>query len=393
MHPPIYLDNNATTPADPSVVEAMLPYFTQAFGNASQQHRYGAEAAAAVDRARAQVASLIGARPREIVFTSGATESNNLAIVGVAHRSREEGTHLVTVLTEHASVLAPCRQLEREGFTVTYLPVGGYGQIDPGSVAEAVTDRTVLVSVMAANNEIGTLHPIREIGEICRERGVLFHTDAVQALGKIPLDVEDLSVDLLSLSAHKVYGPKGVGALFVRSRQPEVRLQPLLFGGGQERGLRSGTLAVPNIVGFGRACTLCAEILDREPRRLLALQDRLFARLAERLDGLSLNGHPSARLPGLLNVRFPAVDGDALLFALKDVAVSQGSACAAGSFEPSHVLRALGVSDEQAKASLRFGIGRFTTEDEIDRAAESVAAAVTRLRQMHTPACQETCDA
>jgi cysteine desulfurase len=377
----IYLDNNSTTPLDPAVLEVMLPYFTRAFGNPSNTaHAYGAVAAAAVEKARTQVAEVLRCRPKEIVCTSGATESNNLAILGVARKARERGDHVVTAQAEHKSVLMPCKQLEREGFRVSYLPVDRCGRVDPDDVAGALTDRTVLVSVMAANNEVGTLQPLAAIGRLCKERGVLFHTDAVQAVGKIPLDVEDLGVDLLSVSAHKAYGPKGVGALYVRGSCRRF-LTPLVHGGGQEGGLRSGTLPVANIVGLGAACELVRENLDSEPGRLRSLRERLRENLEAAVPNLVVHGDPAENLPGLLNVGFPGIDGDALVFALKRVAVSQGASCSAESFEPSHVLRAIGVSDALARASFRFGVGRFTTEDEIDRAAEFVVEALGRLRQ------------
>jgi cysteine desulfurase len=383
----LYLDNNATTRTDPRVVEEMLPYFTVHYGNpASRHHAFGWEAEAAVDRAREQVAQLIGAAPRDLVFTSGATESNNLAIKGVAAMYRHQGRHLVTVVTEHHAILDPARRLEREGFRVTFLPVDRHGRVSVEQVAEAITAETILVSVMAANNEIGTLQPIRDIGRLCKERGVLFHTDAAQAAGKVPLDVEDMSIDLLSLSAHKMYGPKGTGALYVRRRNPHVRLEPMMDGGGHERGLRSGTLAVPLIVGFGRACELCGEEMEAEARRLTGLRERLREKIQEQLDGVVLNGHPTERLPGNLNLSFAFVEGEALMMALRNLAVSSGSACTSASLEPSYVLRALGHSDELARGSLRFGLGRFTTEAEVDEAAGDVVRAVRRLRSL-SPVC------
>lgn len=381
---PIYLDNHATTRCDPRVVEAMLPYFTEHFGNAaSRNHAFGWKADEAVERARAEVASLIGAEPREIVFTSGATESCNLAIKGVAAMYRRQGNHLVTVQTEHHAVLDPCRRLEREGFAVTYLPVDRFGRVTPEQVADAVTERTILVSVMAANNEIGTLQPIAEIGKVCKERKVLFHTDATQAAGKVPLDVEVMGIDLLSLSAHKMYGPKGVGALYVRRRNPHVRLEPLFDGGGHERGMRSGTLAVPNIVGLGVACRLAAEEMTRDAEHCLRLREKLRIGLMDGLEGVTLNGHPTEHLPGNLNLSFAGVHGEALLMSLKTIAVSSGSACTSASVEPSYVLRALGVPDDLAHASLRFGLGRFNTEDEIDFAVPEVIQAVGRLRGLN----------
>lgn len=383
MRPPVYLDNNATTPVDPIVVEAMLPYFTRVFGNASsQQHSYGLEAARAVDRAREAVASLIGAQEREIVFTSGATESNNLALFGVARRYRDRGRHIITAATEHKAVLEPCKELEREGFTVTYLPVDQYGWLDPDDVSRALTDETILVSVMAANNEIGTLQPIRDIGRRCKERGVFFHTDAAQALGKIPLHVDEMGLDLMSLSAHKVNGPKGIGVLFVRSRGPCVRLQPVLYGGGHEQGLRSGTLGVPNIVGFGKACELAGAYRESEPARLLRLRERLSAQIRAGLRDVTVNGHATFHLPGLLHLSFAGIDGESLMHTLREVAVSQGSSCTAGSLDTSHVLRAIGLSEQWVRGSIRFGIGRFTTEEEIDWVSERVVQTVRHLRAL-----------
>lgn len=381
MQLPVYLDNNATTPVDPVVVETMLPFFGRVFGNASsQQHSYGLEAARAIDRAREQVASLIGARAKEIVFTSGATESNNLALLGVARRYRDHGKHIITVATEHKAVLEPCKQLGREGFTVSVLPVDEYGWLDPDEISRALTDQTILVSVMAANNEIGTVQPIRGIAHRCRERGVLFHTDAAQALGKIGLHVDEMGIDLMSLSAHKIYGPKGIGALFVRRREPRVLLEPLLYGGGQENGLRSGTHAVPNIVGFGKACELAISHRETEPARLHHLRERLCSRIQKGIDHVKVNGHPTSCLPGLLHVSFGGIDGESLMFALKEVAVGQGSSCTSGSLEPSHVLCAIGLSEKCIRGSIRFGIGRFTTEDEIDWAGDRVVETVQHLR-------------
>ncbi len=380
---PIYLDNNATTRVDPRVLEAMLPYFTVCYGNAaSRHHAFGQEAEEAVEEARAQVARLLHADAREIVFTSGATESDNLALKGVAALYRNRGDHVVTAVTEHRAVLDTARHLEREGLRVTFLPVDRWGQVSPEQVEAALTERTVLVSLMAANNEVGTLHPLREIGQVCKRRGVLFHTDAVQAAGCLPLDVEEMGLDLLSLTAHKMYGPKGVGALYVRRRDPRVRLAPLLDGGGHERGLRSGTLPVPLLVGFGRACELCQEEMGPEKERLIGLRERLRAGIQDQLEGVAVNGHPEERLPGNLNLSFAWVNGEALLMGLRGVAVSSGSACTSASPEPSYVLRALGVSDELAHSSLRFGVGRFNTEEEIDRAAAEVVRVVTHLRQL-----------
>jgi len=379
---PIYMDNNSTTRCDPRVVEAMLPFFTEQYGNAaSRHHAFGWQAKEAVDAAREQVATLIGASSREIVFTSGATESDNLAIKGVAGLYRNRGDHIVTVATEHKAVLDPCRRLEREGFRVTVLPVDRFGQVTGEQVAEVLTEKTILVSVMAANNEVGTLQPVRDIGRLCKERGVLFHTDAVQMAGKLPLDVENLGADLVSLSAHKMYGPKGVGALYVRASDPRVRLAPLFDGGGHERGLRSGTLPVPLIVGFGRACELAQAEMLAEAERLRSLRERLRQGIDDGLTDVFLNGHPTERLPGNLNLSFAFVDGNALLMNLRDVAVSSGSACTSADPEPSYVLRALGVDDELAHSSIRFGLGRFNTPEEIDWVRADVIRVVTHLRQ------------
>jgi cysteine desulfurase len=383
MDNPIYLDNNSTTPVDPVVLEAMLPYFTKHFGNPSNAtHAHGERASGAVEGAREQVASIIGARPREIVFTSGATESNNLAILGAARRYRSRGNHVVTTSVEHKAVLGPIRELEREGFLVTVLGVDSTGRVSPQGVADAITERTLLVSVMTANNEIGTLQPIDEIGRICCERGILFHTDAAQALGKIHIDVEMLRVDLLSISAHKMYGPKGVGALYVRSNGAGSSIESLVYGGGQENGLRSGTLPVPNIVGLGVACQLACDHLTTEPLRLQELKRRLRDSLLGGLQNLQIHGHPSEHLPGLLSVGFPAIDGDALIHSLSEIAVSQGASCSSGSFEPSHVLLAIGLSDDLARATIRFGIGRFTTAEEVDYAAAYTVRIVRRLQDL-----------
>jgi cysteine desulfurase len=381
---PIYLDNNATTRTDPRVVEAMLPYFTERYGNAaSRNHSFGWEAEEAVERARVQIAGLIGASPKELVFTSGATESNNLALKGVAAMYRSRGNHIVTAATEHHAVLDPCKRLEQQGFEVTILPVDSFGRVSTDQVAAALTDRTILVSIMAANNEIGTLQPIGAIGKLCKERNVLFHTDAVQAVGKVPLDVEAMGIDLLSMTAHKLYGPKGIGALYVRRQGPRVRLEPLFDGGGHERGMRSGTLPVPSIVGFGQACELCRAEMPTESERLCRLRERLRHGLMSRLDETFLNGHPTERLPGNLNLSFAYVEGEALMMSLRTVAVSSGSACTSANVEPSYVLRALGIGDELARSSIRFGLGRFTTEEEVDYAVEEVVRAVERLRKLN----------
>ncbi len=380
---PIYMDNNATTRCDPRVVEAMLPFFTEHFGNAaSRNHQFGWFAEEAVDQAREQIAALIGASSKEIIFTSGATESNNLAIKGVAAMYKKKGNHLITQVTEHKAVIDPCKRLERDGYRVTFLPVDKYGQVSAEQVAEAMTDQTILVTLMAANNEIGTLQPIKEIGKLCKEKGVLFHTDAVQAAGKVPLDVEKMGIDLLSLSAHKLYGPKGQGALYVRRKNPRVRLDPIIDGGGHERGMRSGTLAVTNIVGLGMACELCRKEMVEEEKRLLYLREKLRKGILGRLDEVSLNGHPTERLPGNLNISFAYVEGEGLMMGMKDVAVSSGSACTSASLEPSYVLKALGVGDDLAHSSIRFGLGRFNTAEEVDFVIAEVVRHVERLRAL-----------
>ena len=384
----IYLDHHATTPVDARVLEVMLPYFTERFGNAaSKQHAFGWAANDAVERARKQVAALVGAGSRDVVFTSGATEANNLAIKGAAEARRGERDHLVTIVTEHQAVLDPMRRLERDGWRLTVLPVGGSGLVDLSELEDAITARTALVSVMAANNEIGVLQPIKEAAALAHAQGAWFHTDAVQAVGKVPFDVEALDVDLASLTAHKLYGPKGAGALYVRRPSTSLRagnrgvkLAAQVDGGGHERGLRSGTLNVPGIVGFGHAAELARAEMAREAPRTAALRDRLLERLREKTDGLSVNGALDARLPGNLNVSFDGIDGEALLVSLDDIAVSSGAACTAA--EPSHVLMALGLSKDRALASLRFGLGRTTTVDEVDYAAARVADVVSRLRAM-----------
>ena len=379
----IYLDNHATTPVDPEVFEVMRPFFTEEFGNAaSQQHVFGWRARDAVEAAREQVAALIGATAREIVFTSGATESDNLALKGVARLYREKRDHIVTLVTEHKAVLDPCARLEREGIRVTRLPVGSDGLVDPGDVERALTDRTVLLSVLHANNEIGVLQPIVELGALAKRRGVFFHSDAAQSAGKVPLDVAAAGLDLVSLSAHKLYGPKGVGALYVRRRDPRVRLVPEMDGGGHERGLRSGTLNVPAIVGMGAACAKAARVREAEAVRTLALRERLWRGVAEALPEVHRNGHPERRLPGNLNLAFAGVEGESLLMALPEIALSSGSACTSASLAPSHVLVALGLPAELAHASIRFGIGRFNTEAEIDAVIDRVNAAVRRLRDL-----------
>ncbi len=379
---PVYLDYHATTPVDPHVVSAMVPWFTERFGNAaSRQYRYGWEALAAVDQAREQVASLIAADPKEIVFTSGATESNNLALKGVAEAYREKGSHFVTLATEHKSVLDTLKRLEHDGYDVSYLPVKSDGLADLNCVRDAVTANTIALSVMAANNEIGVIQQLSELAAIAHEKGALLHTDAVQAAGKVPFDVNQLGVDLASLTAHKLYGPKGVGALYVRRRPRRVSVTPLLDGGGHEKGMRSGTLNVPGIVGFGAAAALAGGALSEESTRLKRLRDRLLKGLQARLPDLVVNGSLQSRLPGNLNVSFPGVDGEALLVSLCDeIAVSSGAACTAA--EPSHVLTALGRKTELALATLRFGLGRWTTEEDVDFAVSRVAETVARLRAM-----------
>lgn len=380
---PIYMDHHATTPVAPEVFAAMRPFFLEQFGNAaSRSHAFGWAAEGAVETARAEVAELIGCRPIEVVFTSGATESDNLALKGVAYAYRDKGTHLVTSAVEHHAVLDTCKRLEKEGFQVTYLSVDRYGMVDPDDVAKAVTPKTTLVSVMLASNEVGTIQPLAEIGRLCKAKGILLHSDAVQGVGKIPVKVDGLGVDLLSLTAHKLYGPKGVGALYVRMGSPRVRLVPQMDGGGHEKGRRSGTLNVPGIVGLGKACELSGRLMAPEAARLVALRERLRAGLFVRLDHLHLNGHPTQRLPGNLNVSFDFVDGEALLLSLKEVAVSSGSACTSATMQASHVLRAMGIGDELAHTSIRFGLGRGNTEEEVDYACERVVDEVTRLRAL-----------
>ncbi|HVR02591.1 MAG TPA: IscS subfamily cysteine desulfurase [Polyangia bacterium] len=379
---PIYMDNHATTPVDPRVVEAMLPYFTEVFGNASSRsHAFGWSAEKAVDQAREEVGALIGGSGKEIVWTSGATESDNLAIKGAAEFHKERGNHIVTAQTEHKAVLDTCKRLEKEGFEVTYLPVAADGRVTAESVRGAMTDKTILVSIMLANNEIGTVNPVAEIGAVVKERGALFHIDAVQGVGKVPFDVNAARADLVSLSAHKMYGPKGVGALYVR-RKPRVRITALIDGGGHERGMRSGTLNVPGVVGFGKAAALARAEMATEAPRLLALRERLRTGLQARVSDTYVNGSLEHRLPGNLNISFAYVEGEAMLMGLKDVAVSSGSACTSASLEPSYVLRALGVEEELAHTSIRFGLGRFNTEEEVDFVIDLVATKVKKLREL-----------
>jgi len=383
MKTPVYLDYHATTPVDPRVLEAMLPFFSEKFGNASSRHHaFGWEAEHAVETARKQVAELIGASPQEIVFTSGATESNNLALKGAAARFASQGGHIVTAATEHKAVLDACHWLEQAGFEVTYLPVNRDGRIDLDRLRRSIRPDTILVSIMHANNEIGVLQPLAEIGSIARERGVLFHTDAAQSAGKVPIHVEQAHVDLLSLSAHKMYGPKGIGALYVRRKNPRVEIAPQIHGGGHERGLRSGTLNVPGIVGLGKACEICRLEMPQEAERVGRLRDRLKQLLEDGLDDLHINGSMESRLPNNLNVSFAHVLADSLLMALRDVAVSSGSACSSATQAPSHVLQALGLEPDLARSSIRFGLGRFTTEEEIEFAAARVIETVKRLREL-----------
>ena len=383
MKTPVYLDYSATTPCDPRVVQRMLPFFSETFGNAaSRSHSFGWTAEAAVEEARNQVAQLLGAHSKEILWTSGSTEANNLAIKGVAQMYRAKGNHLITAVTEHKAVLDPMKYLETQGFEVTWLPVDGKGHVDLDQLAAAITDKTILVSLMAANNEIGTLHPLEKIGALCKQKGTLFHTDATQAAGKTPLDVEAQHLDLVSLSAHKMYGPKGVGCLYVRRKNPRVRLTSQMDGGGHERGMRSGTLNVPGIVGMGEAARISREEMATEAPRLRALRDRLQARILKAMPDAVLNGDPDARLGHLLNISFPYVEGESLIMGIKEIAVSSGSACTSASLEPSYVLKGLGLGDELAHSSIRFSLGRFTTEAEVDFAADRVVAEAKRLRDM-----------
>jgi cysteine desulfurase len=380
---PIYLDYSATTPCDPRVVERMVPFFSATFGNAaSRSHAFGWTAEAAVERAREQVAALIGAHQKEIVWTSGSTEANNLAIKGVAQMYRQKGNHVITAVIEHKAVIDPVKHLESEGYRVTWLGVDGKGHVDLGELERAIGDDTILVSLMAANNEIGTLHPIAEIGALCKRKGVLFHTDATQAAGKIELDVQAQNVDLLSLSAHKFYGPKGVGALYVRRKNPRVRLTAQMDGGGHERGMRSGTLNVPGIVGMGEAAALCKAEMPVEIPRLRQLRDRLQQRILAQLPDAVVNGDEAARLPHLTNISFPYVEGESLIMGVKELAVSSGSACTSASLEPSYVLKGLGLGDELAHSSIRFSLGRFTTQEEVDIATDRIVQEVVRLREM-----------
>jgi len=380
---PIYMDNHATTPVDPLVLDEMLPFFVEKFGNAaSRNHAFGWVAEAAVEQSRESIAKLIGATAKEIIFTSGATESDNLAIKGVAEMYKEKGNHIITAVTEHKAVLDACQRLEKYGYRLTYLPVQKDGLVDLDDLKRAIDDKTILVTIMAANNEIGVLQPIAEIGKICHERGVLFHTDAAQAVGKVPMDVNKQNIDLASISGHKIYGPKGVGALYVRHKDPRVQISAIIDGGGHERGMRSGTLNVPGIVGLGKACAIAWEELQQEAGRLAGLRNRLKDSIMNRLDEVYINGSMEHRLPGNLNVSFAYVEGESLLMGINDVAVSSGSACTSATLEPSYVLKALGTGDDLAHSSIRFGIGRFNTEAEIDYVADRVVETVQRLREL-----------
>jgi len=383
MKLPIYFDNHATTQLDPRVLEAMMPYFTTVFGNAaSRNHQFGWEAEEAVEKARKQIADLIGATPKEIVFTSGATESNNLALKGIAEMYAERGNHIITQATEHKAVLDTCKRLEKEGVRVTYLPVKQDGLIDLDQLRDAITDKTILISIMYANNEIGVVQPIQEISKIAKEKGVLFHTDAVQAVGKMPVNVIADGIDVLSLSAHKLYGPKGVGALYVRRRNPRVQITAQIDGGGHERGMRSGTLNVPGIVGLGAACEIANREMAEESKRLRFLRDKLKDKLMSQLDEVYINGSMEHRLPHNLNISFAYVEGESLLMGINDIAVSSGSACTSATLEPSYVLKALGAGDDLAHSSIRFGLGRFNTEEEVDYVANKVVDVVSKLREL-----------
>lgn len=384
MKLPIYMDYHATTPVDPRVLEAMLPVFREKFGNpSSRNHTFGWETEKLVEKARREVAFLIHADSKEIVFTAGATESNNLALKGIFEIYKEKGNHLITQTTEHKSVLDTAKYLQKQEINITFLPVDRYGLIHLGELEKAMTEKTVLISIMAANNEIGSIQPLEEIGKLAKKRGIFFHVDAAQAVGKIPIDVEKMGIDLLSFSAHKMYGPKGVGALYIRSKNPRVRLSPLLHGGGHEEGLRSGTLNVPAIVGFGKACEIAAKEMGEDSRRILKLRNRLFESISKELPEIYLNGHPDKRLAGNLNLSFAYIDGESLLMALSDeIAVSSGSACTTATKEPSYVLKALGIREDLTHSSVRFGLGKFTTEEEVNYVAKRVVEAVKRLREI-----------
>jgi cysteine desulfurase len=380
---PIYMDNHATTPVDPRVLEEMLPYFTDKFGNAaSRNHSFGWAGEEAVETARERIAKLVGATTKEIIFTSGATESDNLAIKGVAEMYKNKGNHIITAVTEHKAVLDTCKRLEKYGYRVTYMPVQKDGRIDLDDLKRAIDDKTILVTIMAANNEIGVLQPWKEIGAICHEKGVLFHSDATQAVGKVPIDVVKDNIDLMSISAHKMYGPKGVGALYVRRKNPRVQVSPIIDGGGHERGMRSGTLNVPGIAGLGKACAIASEEMPQEACKLAGLRNRLRDRIMGELDEVFINGNMEHRLPGNLNISFAYVEGESLLMGINDIAVSSGSACTSATLEPSYVLKALGTGDDLAHSSIRFGIGRFNTEAEVDYVADRVIETVKRLREL-----------
>jgi cysteine desulfurase len=380
---PIYMDNHATTPTDPRVLETMLPYFTERFGNsASRNHSFGWAGEEAVETARTQIASLINATPKEIIFTSGATESDNLMIKGVAEMYREKGNHIITQSIEHKAVLDTCKRLEKIGYEVTYLPVKQDGRVDPEDVRKAITPKTILITIMYANNEIGIINPIAEIGKIAKEHGIIFAVDGVQAVGKIPVDVQKDNIDLLAISAHKIYGPKGVGALYVRRRNPRVQLSAIIDGGGHERGMRSGTLNVPGIAGLGKACEIAQQEMATESKRMLALRERLRKGLEAKLDEVFINGSMEHRLPNNLNMSFAYVEGESLLMGINDIAVSSGSACTSATLEPSYVLKALGVGEDLAHTSIRFGLGRFNTEEEVDYVVDKMVQVVTKLREL-----------
>ena len=383
MPQPIYMDSHATTPLDPRVLETMMPYLTTHFGNAaSSTHLFGEHAKGAVDAARGQVADLIGCSEGEIIFTSGATESDNLAVKGVANQYKDRGNHIITSAVEHHAVLDSCKALEGSGFDVTYLPVDKYGMVHPQQVKDAITDQTVLISLIYVNGEVGTINPITEVGEIAEKYGILFHSDATQGIGKVESDVNQLKVDLMSFTAHKMYGPKGIGALYLRKKDPPIQLYPLLHGGGQENNIRSGTLNVPGIVGFGAACELCKQEMAEEAKRITALRERLYHGLSKQIDLIRLNGHPTNRIPSNLNLSFEFVESQSILLGLKEIALSSGSACNSDSIEPSYVLRAMGVKDELALGAIRFGLGRHNTAAEVDTVVECVAAQVARLREL-----------
>ncbi len=381
---PIYMDHHATTPVDPRVLEAMLPCLREVFGNAaSRNHPFGWQAEKLVENARNQIARIIHADPKEIIITSGATESDNIALKGAVEMYREKGNHIITQVTEHKAILDTAKYLEKQGIQVTYLPVDQYGMVSLEKLKAAITDKTILISIMAANNEIGTIQPLEEIGKIAKEKGILFHTDAAQAVGKIPIDVEKMGIDILSFSAHKMYGPKGIGGLYVRKKNPRVRLAPVIHGGGHERGMRSGTLNVPGIVGFGKACEIAEQGMVEETKKILKLRARLYDTVTSELDEVYLNGHPEKRLPGNLNLSFAFVEGESLLMGInEEIAVSSGSACTSATLEPSYVLKALGVGEDLAHTSIRFGLGRFNTEEEVDYVAKRIIETVKRLREM-----------